>query len=125
MKILLPLLLIQLIFIPVVSIAQTSASGEASAPVKTSTSKSTEQKLKDLERRMRDFEEWYSEYYVQSKNRVSPFLGEKITIGGFFETALTHLGGPDTQSQNSANSFLLGINLTAEFDENTRFVTQI
>ncbi len=87
--------------------------------------KSAEQRLLEVERRLRELDEWYNEYYLQSKNRVSPFLGEKISFGGFFETAITHIGGPDMETQSSINSQLLGINLAAEFEDNTRFVTQI
>lgn len=46
--------------------------------------KSVEDRLIELENHQRDFEQWYSEFYLQSKQRVSPFLGEKISLGGFF-----------------------------------------
>ncbi len=86
--------------------------------------KSVEQRLFELERQQREFNQWYSEYYIQSKDRVSPFLGEKISIGGFFESGITHLSGPDTAAQTSSNSHTLGINIAAEFNDRVRFVTQ-
>lgn len=125
----LPILILS--FFPILAIAQ----GTPVLPAKPAASvgtakparpaKSTEQRLLEVERRLRDFEEWYNEFYIQSKNRVSPFLGEKISMGGFFESAITHAGGPDMESQTSANSHILGINLAAEFNESSRFVTQI
>lgn len=87
--------------------------------------KSAEQRLLEVERRLQDFEAWYNEFYLQSRNRVSPFLGEKISFGGFFESALSHIGGPDMESQTSANSHILGLNIAADFNEKNRFVTQI
>ena len=86
--------------------------------------KSLEQRLSDLERQQRESELWYNEYYVLSKNRMTPFLGEKISFGGFFETNISHMGGPDTQSQTSANSNALGLNIAAEFNDQFRLVTQ-
>lgn len=86
--------------------------------------KSIEQRLLELERQQREFNQWYSEYYIQSKDRISPFLGEKISIGGFFETGVTYVEGPDTSAQTSANSHALGINIAAEFNERIRFVAQ-
>ncbi|MCC2678768.1 MAG: hypothetical protein K0R29_1344 [Pseudobdellovibrio sp.] len=107
--------------------AKTSSAPSQPAPVAkpAKSAKTTEQRIVELEQRLHDFEEWYNEFYLQSKNRVSPFLGEKISLGGFFETAISHVGGPDMETQTSANSNILGINLAAEFDENTRFVTQL
>jgi hypothetical protein len=86
--------------------------------------KSLEQRLLDLEERQREFEQWYTDFYLQSKDRVTPFLGEKISLGGFFETGITYLEGPDMTSQVSANSEILGINLAADFTERIKFVTQ-
>lgn len=96
------------------------------APVdlKVKSNKSIEQRILDLERQQAEFDVWYSDFYLQSKGRVTPFLSEKISIGGFFESAITHLSGPDTIGQTSANTHALGLNITAEFDESIRFSTQ-
>jgi len=110
---------------PGTSSVASPSSAQATNAKASKSPKSTEQRIVELERRIHDFEEWYSEFYLGSKNRVSPFLGEKISLGGFFETAITHLGGPDMETQTSANSNSLGINLSAEFNEKTRFVTQL
>ena len=86
--------------------------------------KSIEERLSELEHQQRENENWYNNYYVLSKNRMTPFLGEKISFGGFFETTMTHMSGPDTLSQTSADSNALGINLAADFDDRFRLVTQ-
>jgi hypothetical protein len=86
--------------------------------------KTTEQRLRDLEERQHEFEQWYTDFYLQSKDRVTPFLGEKISLGGFFETGVSYYEGNDMPSQISANTQLLGINLAAEFNEKIRFVSQ-
>ena len=108
-------------------LASGSVSFAASAPQETSQQvreKNIEKRLLELENQQREFEQWYSEYYLQSKNRVSPFLGEKISIGGFFETSMTHNEGPDTESQTVADSHALGINIAADFNDRLRFVSQ-
>ncbi|MGZ3691738.1 MAG: hypothetical protein ACXVAX_09550 [Pseudobdellovibrio sp.] len=89
-----------------------------------SKTKTVEQRLLELEREQKEFNQWYYDYYVQSKDRMAPFLGEKISFGGFFETGVTHLSGPDTPAQVSANSNALGINVAADFNEQFHFVSQ-
>jgi hypothetical protein len=86
--------------------------------------KTIEQRLHELEIQKAQFDQWYSDFYFQSKGRITPFLGEKISFGGFFETGITHLSGPDTPGQTSANSNVLGINIAADFNERMRFVSQ-
>lgn len=83
-----------------------------------------EQRILDLEQQQIEFNRWYSEFYIQSKGRVTPFLGERLSIGGFFETGITHQYGTDMDSQTAVNSNALGINFAADFNENLRFVSQ-
>lgn len=83
-----------------------------------------EERLYELEQQQRAMERWYSEYYVQSQGRVAPFLGEKISFGGYLETAMTHLSGPQMPTQFTVNSNTLGLNIAAEFNEKVRFVSQ-
>jgi hypothetical protein len=56
---------------------------------------------------------------------VRSFLSDNLTFGGFFETAVTSISGPDTRGQVSAASHTLGLNLAATFDEHFRFVSQV
>lgn len=83
-----------------------------------------EQRIIELEQGQKDFTEWYTNFYILGKGRVSPILGSSLAIGGFFDTAVTHLYGSDMETQTSANSHTLGLNLAAIFNEKTRFVTQ-
>lgn len=112
------LFLLLMLGLPLVSTAQVAASNSPT-PLK-----SNEQRLQEIERKLREFEIWYNDFYLQGKERVSPFLGERVSFGGFFETAVTHIDGPDMTAQTSANSQLLGINIAAEFNDKIRFVTQ-
>ena len=104
----------------------THAQTTAQAPINTPVTKieNLEQRILELEQQQIEFNRWYSEYYVQAKGRVSPFLGERLLIGGFFETGITHVYGTDMDSQTSVNSNTLGINIAADFTENLRFVSQ-
>ncbi len=83
-----------------------------------------EQRIIELEQRQKDINIWYENFYLLGKGRVAPFLGESMSIGGFFETAVTHLYGPDMATQTSGNIHTLGLNLAAQFNEKTKFVTQ-
>lgn len=83
-----------------------------------------EQRIIELEQRQKDMNTWYENFYLLGKGRVTTFLGGSISIGGFFETAVTHLYGPDMETQTSGNIHTLGLNLAAQFNEKTKFVTQ-
>ncbi len=83
-----------------------------------------EQRIIELEQRQKDMNIWYENFYLLGKGRVAPFLGESLSIGGFFETAVTHLYGSDMETQTSGNIHTLGLNLAAQFNEKTKFVTQ-
>ncbi|MES2803791.1 MAG: hypothetical protein V4654_14960 [Bdellovibrionota bacterium] len=83
-----------------------------------------EQRIIDLEQRQKDMREWYENFYILGKGRVTPFLGNALSIGGFFESAVTHLYGPDIKTQTSGNIHTLGLNIAAQFNEKTKFVTQ-
>lgn len=83
-----------------------------------------EQRIIDLEQRQKDMNTWYEEFYIMGRGRVAPFLGNSLSIGGFFETAVTHLYGPDMETQTSGNIHTLGLNLAAQFNDKTKFVTQ-
>lgn len=114
-------LIIFILFCGLSLVTQAADSDAKKSPTKT---KSVEQRLQELEAQQAEFGSWYSEFYLQSKNRVSPFLGEKLLLGGFFESAITHISGPDTPTQTSANTNILGVNIAADFNEEFRFVVQ-
>lgn len=59
-----------------------------------------------------------------TENRVNSFLKDSLTLGGFFESAFTTIGGPDTRFQSMYTGSTMGLNLSAEFSEKLRFVNQ-
>lgn len=104
---------------------QASASAQAAEPVRNHTDANLEQRVNELEEQLKSINEWYTNYYVLGKGRVSPLLTQSLYLGGYFETAATHLQGPDMKRQTSVNSHTLALNLTAPFNEQMKFVTQL
>lgn len=84
-----------------------------------------EARVIDLEQRQKVMSDWYNDFYLLGKGRVTPYLNERISLGGFFESAVTHIYGPGTETQTSGNTHILGVNLTAQFNEQMRFATQV
>lgn len=60
----------------------------------------------------------------KSSNQVSSFLKDSLSLGGFFESAVQTLDGPDTTFQMMNTSNILGLNIAAEFNNEIRFVSQ-
>jgi hypothetical protein len=60
----------------------------------------------------------------ESAKPVSSFLSDKLTLGGFFESAVTTIDGPDTRFQSMFSGSTMGLNLSAQFGEKLRFVNQ-
>jgi hypothetical protein len=89
---------------------------------------STEEQLRQLRSRIEQLEAQQEELLVQSQNQafqVRSFLNDSLTFGGFLETAITQIEGPDTRLQVMNSSNVLGLNLAAEFSPRLRFVSQI
>ncbi|MGE3684073.1 MAG: hypothetical protein AB7G93_20320 [Bdellovibrionales bacterium] len=79
------------------------------------------ERVQELERRQQEaFEEFHA-----SKAFVRPYLKDGILLGGYFETGFTHLNGPNTSAQYSSSAHILGINLSADFTPQDRFVMQL
>ncbi|AZZ35515.1 hypothetical protein CIK05_01425 [Bdellovibrio sp. qaytius] len=116
MKLAVVVIIFTMIFAVQVSWAQDVSRKEKMAELKL--------RLLELEKQQKAFDEWYFDFYVLNKNRISPFLNEKLSIGGYFETGIINIHGPDTENQTTADLHSLGLNLTAEFSERLRFVTQ-
>ncbi len=57
-------------------------------------------------------------------NRVSSFLKDNLSLGGFFESGFTTFDGPDTRFQSMYSGSTMGLNLSAEFSDKLRFVNQ-
>ncbi|MES2803790.1 MAG: hypothetical protein V4654_14955 [Bdellovibrionota bacterium] len=116
MRVVVAVIIFSITLITQVSLAQTNAH-------KTKIDQ-LQQRLRDLEMQQKKMEDWYSNFYLLGKERVSPFLNHKISFGGYFESGIVNINGPDTENQTSANMHALGLNLTADFSEKFRFVTQ-
>lgn len=89
---------------------------------------SVEKRIERIERKQRALEQNQANLYkrfVEGTGVVSTYLSEKVLFGGYFETGITHLYGESMETQTSANSHVLGLNITAEFSEKIRFSSQI
>ncbi len=87
----------------------------------------TEQRMTEMEKRLQELELRSAEFQAQSMEghgQVRSFFNNSVAFGGFFENAITAIDGPNTESQISANSHLLGINIAADLHEKFRFVSQ-
>ncbi len=85
-------------------------------------SASVEERLQRLEQGQEDM----FQQVLDRRGQVRSFLGEDISLGGFFESGIVAMGGGgSTRFQASASNHTLGINLAAEFSENIRFNSQI
>jgi hypothetical protein len=86
-----------------------------------------EEELKELTRRIEELEVQQQEALQQVTERrgvVTSFLMNTLSFGGFFETAMTGLWGPDTNGSFSYTETSLGINLGAEIGSRLKFVSQ-
>lgn len=61
----------------------------------------------------------------QNSNQVNSFLKDNLTFGGFFESAITTMNGPDMRFQMMPANHFLGLNIAADFNDNLHFVTQL
>lgn len=78
-------------------------------------------RLDELEKRQRDS-------YIrstESRGTVKTYLGESVAFGGFFESGISGIKGEHTDTQFSANSHVLGLNIAADFSERLRFTSQL
>lgn len=82
------------------------------------------ERLRELEKQQTKMDDWYSNFYVLGNGKLTPFLKEKVSLGGYFETGIINMRGPNTENQTVAAQQALGVNITAEFSEKLRFVNQ-
>ena len=88
----------------------------------------TADQLAELNRRIEELEKQQQELMIESqgnRNQVSSFLKDNLTVGGFTETAITGIEGPDTNLQILNSSNILGLNLAADFSDRLHFVSQL
>src|SRR3989344_1845088 len=82
--------------------------------------KSTEERIQELENRI---QELYSRQ-VEGSGRVTTFLNNNFSLGGFYDGAITSVSGPDTETQFSASSNIFGLNFSTDFSDSLDFVAQ-
>ena len=81
----------------------------------------------DLTRRLEELEKKQDEMFQQLSSEqgdAKAFLNDTISLGGFFDTALSGIWGPDTKTQFSTTPSTFAINLAAELDQGFRFNSQ-
>ena len=81
----------------------------------------------DVEKRLSDVERKQDEIFKQvnsEQGKVTTFLNDRISLGGFSETALTGLWGPQTKTQFAETPTNFALNLAVDFNEEVRFVSQ-
>lgn len=98
---------------------------QAETPDKT---KQLEQKILELEQQQQELSARQNEMYVnivESNSKINTFLDKKVSLGGFFESSIVNLSGPDMVTQTSTSSHLFGLNIAAELGERFNFVSQL
>jgi hypothetical protein len=98
------------------------------APPAFAQSTSADKRLETIEKKIRDLELRQTGIYtrvVEGTGRVVTFLGTTTSFGGFIETALTDLEGDDMEHQVSANSTMLGLNISSKISDELFFSSQV
>jgi hypothetical protein len=81
----------------------------------------------NVDARLNELEHKQDEIFKQlnsDQGKVGTFLGDKISLGGFFETALTGIWGPQTSTQFSETPTNFALNLAVELSDQVRFDSQ-
>lgn len=82
------------------------------------------QKLRQEVEELKKFEEESVLQSAENETVARSFIADNLTLGGFFESSVTEIDGPDTRTQVAASMHALGINLSAGFQEQLKFVSQ-
>jgi hypothetical protein len=112
-----------LIFLSLFSASQTFAQTKTKVDDREEQAK----RIQELETKFEELQKRQTDMYrsmLDDSGQVKAFLGRKLSLGGFFEHATTAYTGPDTKPQASAGGNLFGINIAAEFNDQSRFVSQ-
>lgn len=84
--------------------------------------------VEELQRRVEALEAQQDELIANTPSDttyVRSFLRNSFSLGGFYEAAVTGITGPDTKTQVTGSSNLLGFNISVDFADNLRFVSQL
>ncbi|AZZ35514.1 hypothetical protein CIK05_01420 [Bdellovibrio sp. qaytius] len=83
-----------------------------------------QKRLNNLEKQQQQMDDWYNKLYIQGNSQINPFMREKISLGGYFESTVYNFRGPDMDTQTNSYNEALGLNLAAEFTEKLKFTFQ-
>ena len=75
-------------------------------------------RIEELEKKQEEFQ-----FQLEPKSKVSSFLNNNLTLGGFFESGYTVIKGEDTDFQSGTTN-ILALNVSAEFDSGFKFIGQ-
>jgi hypothetical protein len=81
----------------------------------------------NIQQRLDDLEQTQDEIFQQltsEQGKVGTFLDDRLSIGGFFETAVTGIWGNGTRTQFSTTPNNLALDLSAVFSDSFRFNSQ-
>ncbi len=99
----------------------------ASSVVHAATPEELQSQLDALRVELEQLRDQQDDFYFEAAERtgsVRSFLPERLSLGGFFETAVTGIDGRDTSFQLASGSNVLGINISAIFTSEFKFVSQ-
>jgi hypothetical protein len=89
---------------------------------------STQDELESLKKRIEELENQQDQLLMSAtepKPQVNSFLRDNFTLGGFFDGGYNFITGPDTETQGVNDGNALGLNISAVYGSNFKFVSQI
>lgn len=89
---------------------------------------STQTEIEELKKRIEDLEKQQETLLMSASEprpQVNSFLRDNFTVGGFFQSSMNFITGPDTETQAVNDSNVIGLNLAADFGSKFRFVSQL
>lgn len=89
---------------------------------------STQSEIEELKKRIEDLEKQQETLLMSAgepRPQVHSFLRDSFTLGGFFQSSMNLITGPDTETQAVNDSNVIGLNLSADFGSKFRFVSQL
>lgn len=84
-----------------------------------------QKRVYELEEQQKKIDDWFLNFYLLGKDRVSSFSKGQLSIGGYFDTSIVDVYGPDMERQTTANNHSFGLNFSAEFSDKITFAAQL
>lgn len=82
----------------------------------------------ELTKRIEEIEKQQEEIFllaIENSSPVKSYFNDNLRLGGFFEPAFTGIASGPSHTQVYSSSNTLGLNLTAEYSDKFKFVSQI